>query len=255
MIKIRGKRTARILMVALAVTMGIGGLSTETRAYQINSGDLVLAVYGNGTEYYQDLGSAASLLATSVPKTFDLNLSSLNPLVATGGSQPVQWTLVRNTFGTGIPGTSTFVNLASQQTTQEIMDSQNTYSVSQANGNIRSWQSTISGVSAPLGTELLLNASDPASFTTTMGFGGSLNGSFPSILEGSLGSLMTILQGRATGNLLSDVGRATLSANGLLTICGGAGCSLAPVPLPAAVVLFGSGLIGLVGIARRKLKG
>jgi hypothetical protein len=28
----------------------------------------------------------------------------------------------------------------------------------------------------------------------------------------------------------------------------------APVPIPAAVYLFGSGLIGLVGLARRKVK-
>jgi hypothetical protein len=38
----------------------------------------------------------------------------------------------------------------------------------------------------------------------------------------------------------------TGSGNGQLTFTASA------VPLPAAVVLFGSGLIGLIGIARRK---
>ncbi len=43
-------------------------------------------------------------------------------------------------------------------------------------------------------------------------------------------------------------GQALLSANGIFQISGG---QLAAVPVPAAVILFGSGLIGLVGIARR----
>jgi hypothetical protein len=43
-----------------------------------------------------------------------------------------------------------------------------------------------------------------------------------------------------------------LFANGTFQITGG---TLAPIPVPAAVVLFGSGLIGLVGLARRNLLG
>ncbi len=42
------------------------------------------------------------------------------------------------------------------------------------------------------------------------------------------------------------LGTASLAANGTLTIKG------SPVPLPAAVWLFGSGLMGLVGISRRR---
>jgi hypothetical protein len=45
------------------------------------------------------------------------------------------------------------------------------------------------------------------------------------------------------------LGTATLAANGTLTITGN---STAPVPLPAAVWLFGSGLMGLVGVSRRR---
>ncbi len=47
-------------------------------------------------------------------------------------------------------------------------------------------------------------------------------------------------------------GTASLSANGLTLT--GAGGSPPPVPLPAAVWLLGSGLLGLTGVARRKLK-
>jgi hypothetical protein len=91
-----------------------------------------------------------------------------------------------------------------------------------------------------------------------MGISGTMSGSFTGGgLQGSLGNVLTLIQGRALvsgqQNVLTDVGQAVLSAGGQLSICGGAGCSVAPVPVPAAVVLFGSGLIGLVGIARRKL--
>jgi hypothetical protein len=45
------------------------------------------------------------------------------------------------------------------------------------------------------------------------------------------------------------LGSAILGADGTLTISGN---SPAPVPLPAAVWLFGSGLMGLVGVSRRR---
>jgi hypothetical protein len=54
------------------------------------------------------------------------------------------------------------------------------------------------------------------------------------------------------GTLQSYVlGSATLGADGTLTINGNGG-GTAPVPLPAAVWLFGSGLMGLVGVSRRR---
>jgi hypothetical protein len=46
------------------------------------------------------------------------------------------------------------------------------------------------------------------------------------------------------------LGTATVGTNGTLTISGSSGA--APVPLPAAVWLFGSGLLGLVGVSRRR---
>jgi hypothetical protein len=54
-----------------------------------------------------------------------------------------------------------------------------------------------------------------------------------------------------TGNLQSYIlGTAGVDANGNLTFTGNA--QGAPVPLPAAVWLFGSGLLGLVGVSRRR---
>jgi hypothetical protein len=47
-------------------------------------------------------------------------------------------------------------------------------------------------------------------------------------------------------------GTATLSASGL-TLAGNGGGGT-PMPIPTAVWLFGSGLVGLAGVARRKAK-
>lgn len=55
-----------------------------------------------------------------------------------------------------------------------------------------------------------------------------------------------------TGKLQSYIlGTATLDTNGNLTIAGN-GAPPPPVPLPAAVWLFGSGLLGLFGVSRRR---
>ena len=50
------------------------------------------------------------------------------------------------------------------------------------------------------------------------------------------------------GNSVSQLGEFTLSSAGLLSYTAGT----AVIPVPAAVWLFGSGLLGLVGVARRR---
>jgi hypothetical protein len=66
-------------------------------------------------------------------------------------------------------------------------------------------------------------------------------------LYGYTGNVAT---GQAAAGIQSYVlGSVSLDANGLLTVTGN---TAAPVPLPAAVWLFGSGLMGLVGISRRR---
>jgi hypothetical protein len=49
-------------------------------------------------------------------------------------------------------------------------------------------------------------------------------------------------------------GTASLSAAGLTLASAGTNPPPPPIPLPAAVWLLGSGLLGLTGVARRKLK-
>jgi hypothetical protein len=67
---------------------------------------------------------------------------------------------------------------------------------------------------------------------------------------GSSIALYGVTGNGGTGTVESYIlGSAKLSSNGTLTLTGN---STAPVPLPAAVWLFGSGLMGLVGVSRRR---
>jgi len=70
-------------------------------------------------------------------------------------------------------------------------------------------------------------------------------------LGGTAQTLFGFTGNGTTGALQSYVlGSATLAANGTLSFSGNGGT--APVPLPAAAWLFGSGLMGLVGVSRRR---
>jgi hypothetical protein len=66
----------------------------------------------------------------------------------------------------------------------------------------------------------------------------------------SIDSVLNLLT--KSGTTLSTVGTALLSSStGHFVING----SVSAVPLPAAAVLFGTGIIGLVGVARRRVMG
>ena len=68
---------------------------------------------------------------------------------------------------------------------------------------------------------------------------------------GSSIALYGVTGNGGTGTVESYIlGSAKLSSNGTLTLTGNS--TTAPVPLPAAVWLFGSGLMGLVGVSRRR---
>src|SRR5262249_23737436 len=74
------------------------------------------------------------------------------------------------------------------------------------------------------GASTFLGSTDPGSFTTTFGLGGFLNGAWPQGgMQGSLGDVLNMIQGQArsgaTLNVISDAGRAVLSASGTLDVC------------------------------------
>jgi hypothetical protein len=123
---------------------------------------------------------------------------------------------------------------------------------------INGWATTVSN--SPL-TDLIpgqngaiVGFENPNSHTSRMGLPEKLNGGFTAAMAANLDQLLHIIQVNSELNDLPAVseGQAMLFANGTFQITGG---QLAAIPVPAAVVLFGTGVIGLVGIARRNLFG
>jgi hypothetical protein len=230
------------VMALFTVAVLAGGVPGEAQALTFGSGDLVLALYGNNTEYLRNLGNTSALIGAG-STNFAISASDF---LAVGGTNAVRWALV--SFETDAFGDATVLNFSSQKastnwTPGELAGAAVAFAWNSA--GIWSAQSgTIPGMTQ------LIAASDFRSFTGTFGTSGSLAGAFPVSTEGGLGGLLHLLQGNYNTNVLSTLGHAILSADGLtLTINAGAP---AAVPLPAAVILFGTGLIGLVGLARRQ---
>ena len=229
------KRT--VLATALVVPLVVAAVAGQALALQFGAGDLVLALYGNGTEYLQNLGTINSL--PSATGTV-VNLDS-GALTAASGTNTVQWALYGfQGDGTGVGGT---VSPLSAFTSTEISQTLVTTMVNIAGNQ--------SGAFGNDGLSMqTLPSTDPKSFTSNFGTSNTLAGAFPVSTGGSLGGMLNLISQAYSGGALTQIGYAVLSSDGqTVTLYSG----VAPVPVPAAVVLFGTGLIGLIGVARRSI--
>jgi hypothetical protein len=208
------------------------------QALQFNQGDAVLAVYGNATEYVSNLGSFSNLISTGA----DINLSSIMSTVGTG----VKYTIF------GYQGTGIYFGNA---------DPASAFSTTQKNqvlpatliNTLINWSGQLA---AQGNTASFFTQSDPLSFSSNLNAAGSdsLGGSVTTAHKSaaSIDNILNLLQRTGGASTLSTVGTALLSSStGHLVING----PVSAVPLPAAAVLFGTGVIGLVGVARRRVMG
>lgn len=232
------KRVATAAIAAAALT----GPVTAAHALQFGSGDAVLVLYGNNTEYVQNLGNFQTLLSTGTT----LNLSSI--MASVGGTNTIKYTIVGNDagvdffFGDG-SALSTWTSL---QKSQVVPTNYNT--------GLTNWSGNLKAVND---TRSLIPATDALSFSTNIDpvGSGSLGGSVPSTKPAfsNIDSTLYLLSrgNTAAAGTLAQVGTAVLnSATGIFTIG-----PVAAVPVPAAAVLFATGVIGLVGLGRRRALG
>lgn len=228
------KRT--VMATALAVATAVAGVAGQAQAFSFGQNDLVLAIYGNNTEALVNLGNFNTLLAPSASTTFDL--SSQLGAASVGTATAVRYTI----FGwdLSLPNGEIHAGTAfnpAQLTGTKDFNTQFNNSINYSNLSFTG--DTISKTDAA-----------GRSFSQNLNVSGSgqFDGSWPLAMQGSVDQVINIMRGNVETNTFTQVGRVLLAANGQLII-GNPGP--AAVPLPAGVVLFGTGLIALVGIARR----
>lgn len=264
-------KTVREAVMALAGAAVMAGVfSGPAQAFNFQAGDLIISIYGNRT--------------TGEGKEAIINLSDLTPI---GGSGPVgDMNALTNPSQTYTFDLSAYLNAAGvidtnpaapqypvRYTVMAFKDEGLTGgitikagsstnlagTVQPAIGNatqLFNWSQAVNDTNAPNlitgqnGTVLPFDNVNAHSQRT--GTAERIFGAFNTSMAANLDQLLYIVKGdtELVDDPLMAMGQAQLFANGLFQITGG---QLAAIPVPAAAVLFGSGLIGLVGVARRNL--
>lgn len=239
-----------LAIFAFALMMGA---TVKAQAIEIGPNDLVLVLYGNNTEYYQLIGQTPDVLTTG--GTFAV---SGNGVSAAGPAATTQWALVSFNTTTGdFSGDVTDVNLSFiGSTTPSNIPADVIYN------NLAVWAGNVTAASTDP-TSGTFSRADSSSFFNQVD-GGNGDGRLTALPPGTsaagpYGQTLTILAGDFnTGNITNPGTTASLSLINPSDLAAGAILAItapAPVPLPPAVVLFASGLVGLIGVARRRLIG
>ena len=265
----RNRFSKSAIAVIGAAVMVMGAMSESAQAFNFSQGDLILAIYGNrtageGKEVLVNLsdltptgqagpiGNMDALTNPSQTYTFDLSAYLNTPGVIdtnpTSPDYPVRYTVMGTQAN---PLTGGFTGLAGSgiNLTGTVQGGNSAF----PNGLVN-WAGNVNDTNAanliPGQNGAVVGFTDSNSHSTRTGAAERLFNAYTDPMAANLGQLLHLIA--SDTELIDDAvlfrGQALLSANGIFTISGG---QLAEVPVPAAVILFGSGLIGLVGIARR----
>jgi len=226
---------------------------------EVVSGSTVLGSYAG------DTGVATGTTLTSsnlkISNSSDSNLQSLLTLGASAGNT-VEWAVLGGQFsieGAVTPGDYYLTTLTSGASSLQFTKG----------GNYSDWSTTLTGALQTVQANAVSGANSV--FASTVAKGGvwdgtlglsptgnlsnwNLNGADNAVVGLTAGTGATLygVTSGGTTDVSTPVALGTLSltASGLSYTPAGTGTS--PVPLPAAVWLLGSGLLGLAGVGRRK---
>jgi hypothetical protein len=279
-----------LVRFAVAGAMLAGFATAQAQSLpSTNSSDLWLFVANTstGTTFAEDLGSTAAIskllpgssllpagtdFSSNVPATIsgtNLNIAESSGLSAflsaNGTGSNIEWGVLGAQYPSSTNAKATteapggIPVLASEPTAQGSQLAQIGFSFIQTIASaFNSDLAYVNGTgvtlswSAGTATNNIWGASTGAAGGSTNLYGDGPDQS--GIGLGSSVSLFGITGNGSKGQLQTyDLGdNLSLSASGVLTVSSGTTTPPPPVPLPAAVWLFGSGLLGLLGVGRRR---
>jgi len=258
--------------VAGALALGATGAFAMGQPWS-NSSDLILLVENTttGASYGLDTGISMNTLLPSGSlisgATLDQTLAGVSATIAASATlqsflaaNPASgdgWQLIGGQYNGGSSTTAININtkapgnakyaytstIAANQGTKGLTDLQNFFNIGLQT------DVTTGGTLNGLTTAVEITSTSALAPQSIQKYG-TVAGDSLQALGSTAFNLYAFTGNGTTGQLQSYIqGTATLDANGTLTFAGNGG---APVPLPAAVWLLGSGLMGLVGVSRRR---
>lgn len=230
--------------------------------------ELVFAAFDGNNTYVRDLGiSFGGINDTSV-----FSYSADADLLGLIGGGSVQWTVLASDNNLGGSGTDASAygsrllatSASGSSVFNQALATNRVSSLTQAANNTDSFTTSANFLAGHSGTVADNGASldGAAAWNSLITLAGGVGGS--TSVTGILGNSLEFLLYGHTGNVTSSpfgssysptdvfanlLGTWALGNDGLLTYNG---ANAAVVPVPAAVWLFGSALLGLVGVGRRK---
>lgn len=270
-----------ILKVGAASALALGAIGAHASIASPSSGssDAILfaeVVNAAGTaavaSYAGDTGVSINTVLgglSSTPTTYlsgDANLAKLFAADTSGSGDTISWALLAGQYKGGAtssnfktPGNAQFLTTTNTDAVTSLKNDTTGSLVKFGQINTDITQINSNGI---VGNSI--EGASPATSGVWDVTGGSLNLAFwdggatsNGNVIGSTQKLFYVTAGTPVGLTtkvaFTQEGTASLAAGGV-TLTGNSGGGGSPVPLPAAVWLFGSGLLGLTGIARRKLK-
>lgn len=238
------KKTMMATALAVAAAAAVVGAPSNALALGFNVGDLGFFVFGGNDQRYESFGanSALSTLEGTSLTTRDISGSLTSLSVGVPAGLGLSYSIL------GTSGSDFYLSSTATTITTTMINNSDPNS---AAGNFLGW----AGQHAAQTGGVLANnpsitaASAAHSYTSFLGTDGSIVGAMNFSTQGSLGQLLNIFRVNVDGEPQTYVRVATalLGTNGQFTITPSA------VPIPAAVYLFGTGLVALVGIARRSM--